>query len=804
MTYADYFKKATGFPPYPYQAALAENRDLPVLLRVPTGAGKTEAAVLGWLYRRFEHPDDAVCDSTPRRLVYCLPMRTLVEQTVERVGKWVENLGIADDVGVVKLMGGEPRTQWYLHPEKRFIVVGTQDMLLSRALNRGYGMSYNMWPIEYGLLNNDCLWVMDEVQLMANGLSTSTQLAGLRGKLETFGPAQSVWMSATARSDWLDTIDHRFPAADRVMELCSADLADPRLGKRHNALKLVTRGAVDFKKPKDIAELIAEKHESGTLTLAIVNTVERAQKLYAELVKPQNKLLHEVEKILVHSRFREGDRQEKQGRIAAPLGPAGRVVVATQAVEAGVDISARTLITEIAPWASMVQRFGRCNRAGEHDQGDVLWVDVEKDTAPYDAEDVDRARAIMESLQGKSVGPATLEDKGDKMKDADHLTVIRRRDVVGLFDTTPDLSGSYLDVSQYVRGTDERGVTVFWRDVPEGPNEMEPKPRHNETVTVPLGGSRGDPKGIQDYLDSERKAWIWDFLDSQWREIRPPEIHPGMTLMLDANQGGYDSDTGWDTSSKEAVIVTEGDGTPEDGQASEPTNTSRRKWMTLSDHSRNVEREARAILDALSQHIADPDDCAAVALAALYHDAGKAHDAFQKMLRHGREDAPGDGIQLAKSKGRGKYEDGVRHFRHEIGSALAVLKHADLLEGETRNLAAYLAAAHHGKVRLGIRSLPGARRNNRDSNPDADKLLGYRVSKPGTLPPVDLGQGLRVPETALDMSIAQIGMGENERRSWLDRSLALLERYGPFRLAYLEAIVRAADIRASKKEQECE
>ena len=625
MTYADYFKKATGFDPYPYQARLVEGDGQFSLLRVPTGAGKTEAAVLGWLYRRCEHADAAA----PRRLVYCLPIRTLVEQTVERVEKWVENLGIADDVGVVKLMGGEPRTQWYLHPEKPFVLVGTQDMLLSRALNRGYGMGYNMWPVEYGLLNNDCLWVMDEIQLMANGLPTSTQLAGLRGKLETFGPARSIWMSATARSDWLDTIDHRAPAADRIMELCSADLTDPRLGKRHNARKVVARDAVDFKKQKEVAELIAEKHESGTLTLAIVNTVERAQKLYAELVKPRNKLLPDVEKVLVHSRFREDDRQKKQCRIAAPLGPAGRVVVTTQAVEAGVDISARTLITELAPWASMVQRFGRCNREGKYERGDVLWVDVDKDTAPYDTEDIDDAREIMESLEGKSVGPAALEDMGDKMKDADHTTVIRRRDVVGLFDTTPDLSGSYLDVSQYVRGTDETGVTVFWRDVPEDePDEGEPRPRHNETVSVPLGGSKGGPKGIKDYLDSERKAWIWDFLDSQWREIRSREIHPGMTLMLDANQGGYDPDTGWDASGKERVepvSVQDENGEPEpEGQGSEPTNTSQRKWVSLSDHSRHVKAEARVILDALSEQF-EPGVLEAVALAALYHDAGKAH-----------------------------------------------------------------------------------------------------------------------------------------------------------------------------------
>ena len=61
---------------------------------------------------------------------------------------------------------------------------------------------------------------------------------------------------------------------------------------------------------------------------------------------------------------------------------------------------------------------------------------------------------------------------------------------------------------------------------------------------------------------------------------------------------------------------------------------------------------------------------------------------------------------------------------------------------------------------------------------------------------------LRVPETTLDLSIARIGLSSDGRRSWLEQSLNLLEKLGPFRLAYLEAIVRAADMRASKKEQE--
>ena len=298
-------------------------------------------------------------------------MRTLVEQTVERVEKWLSLLNLTDDVGVVTLMGGEPRDQWYLLPEKPCVIVGTQDMLLSRALNRGYGMGYNMWPIEYGLLNNDCLWVMDEVQLMANGLPTSTQLAGLRVKLKTFGSAQSLWMSATVRPDWLATIDHPKSSALQVIELGSEDLMDTRLGKRHKARKVLTEVPGNFKNSKGMAAFIADKHESGTLTLVIVNTVERAQMIYRDLSNSRSKLLPSAGKLLVHSRFREDDRNRMNEFIAKKPDPSGSgmIIVATQAVEAGVDISARTLITELAPWASMVQRFGRCNREGKYERG---------------------------------------------------------------------------------------------------------------------------------------------------------------------------------------------------------------------------------------------------------------------------------------------------------------------------------------------------------------------------------------------------------------------------------------------------
>jgi len=142
------FDKRTGFSVFPYQRELAEEPVRSRLIHVPTGAGKTAAAIMAWLWHRQEHPE-----STPRRLVYCLPMRVLVEQTRDKAKEWVGN--VAPDVGVYTLMGGEVDEGWELYPEKPAILIGTQDMLLSRGLNRRYAISRYKWSSVFGVLDTD-------------------------------------------------------------------------------------------------------------------------------------------------------------------------------------------------------------------------------------------------------------------------------------------------------------------------------------------------------------------------------------------------------------------------------------------------------------------------------------------------------------------------------------------------------------------------------------------------------------------------------------------------------------------------
>jgi len=128
-------------------------------------------------------------------------------------------------------------------------------------------------------------------------------------------------------------------------------------------------------------------------------------------------------------------------------------------------------------------------------------------------------------------------------------------------------------------------------------------------------------------------------------------------------------------------------------------------------------------------------------------------------------------------------------FRHELASALAWLVHNPT--DTFCNLTAFLIAAHHGKVRGSLRSLPN------EKGP-ADRMVRFArgIWEGDTLPSVCLDGKTTLPETALSLAWMELGEGEHGP-SWLARILGLRDEFGPYRLSYLETLVRIADWRAS-------
>ena len=663
-------------------------------------------------------------------------------------------------------------------------MLGTQDMIVSRLLMRGYGEWRSMWPVTFGLLHCSSQFVFDETQLLGPALATSLQLHGLREALGSAGGCATMWMSATVSAADLVTPDYRGP--DRTVELAPEDLADEKLAQRLEAARVIRHAAVPAdagQYPAALAEALLAWHVPGTATIAITNTVERALAVYDALqaAAPAAELL------LLHSRFRPPERSITAARLDTPMSAAGRIVVSTQVLEAGVDTSCQTMFTELAPWTSMVQRAGRCNRAGGEPGAALWWAPPplgRSASAPYDDASLAAAEAALARLEQVAVTPRLLQNTRVAQATGTHA-VLRRRDLLQLFDTAPDLSGADIDVTPWVRDGDDLTAAVAWRPWPDGrpAADDEPAPERDELCPAPLAGLRR----------SAGRYWVYDQVDGRWRRCVPGDIRPGAVLLADAAAGGYLPARGWSPESTKPVPATGRSGSRAVDAIGRDPATFTGHWVTLRNHLAETEDQLRGLARGCRRAGLAPEQLEAAALAARYHDLGKAFPYFQDFLRDSTPGGPPEGGPWAKSPGHGGRHTARPYLRHELVTALALLHPACplLAEAPEADLVAYLAAAHHGKVRLSVRSLPG------EAGCDPPRMMGVQTGD--ELPPVELPDGARLPSLRLDTGVFGIGEDAAGRMSWTARVVALRDRpdLGPFRLAYLEALVRVADWLAS-------
>jgi CRISPR-associated endonuclease/helicase Cas3 len=426
----------------------------------------------------------------------------------------------------------------------------------------------------------------------------------------------------------------------------------------------------------------------------------------------------------------------------------------------------------------------------------VFWIDLdEKLSLPYSPTFLDFARTQLRKLERESVSPKALDDykrsnekPGEPFLPFEHKHVLRRRDLLDLFDTSPDLSGNDIDIQRFVRSDDpDTDVQVFWRDIPDnGPTPNESSPERREFCSVPISEARRFLKALAD--KKHGNGYIWDHLDGEWVKLDPTQVRPGLKILLPAAVGGYDWNgesnrgRGWDVDSKAIVTPLPPAKNIQEEAAGSDLLSEQIRPLTITIHTQHVCKELGELLLAIKSSVGTWSSD--LEMAARWHDVGKAHDAFQAGMRNANSSL--DLNQLwAKSGTTARLRHGRKHFRHELASALAILQ-----EGLPFRVA-YLAGAHHGRVRLAVRALPG------EDQPDDPRILfALGVHDKDLLPNVDLGDGHTWREKALDMTPMRLG-GES---SWTAGALKQLADLGPFKLAYLESLLRAADARASKKE----
>ena len=288
--------------------------------------------------------------------------------------------------------------------------------------------------------------------------------------------------------------------------------------------------------------------------------------------------------------------------------------------------------------------------------------------------------------------------------------------------------------------------------------------------------------GLADQASGWRRVWLQRLADGRTRTIVVEDLDAGQWTVL---QGAR-------LSAAELRAILDPSSTQEDGvelTTDEEDSYFTGRSVSLSEHSADVEHNARAFADALGLSDSLVED---LALAGWLHDIGKADRRFQIMLRGGSEiDWRKDETLWAKSamsscdkaaqrraQARSGYPAGTRH---EVQSPAMIDRHLEWVQGKAHDieLVRFLVASHHGHCRPFAPPVS-------DSTPVSVQIEAHESERFGTLRLEPVSSDNRL--YCLDSQLAE--------RFW-----NLVAKYGWLELCWLEAILRLADHRASEAEQ---
>lgn len=884
---------------------------IPAALDIPTGLGKTSVMAL-WLAAR------ASGAQLPRRLVYVVDRRAVVDQATDvalRLRQLVDAepdlkaaLGLSDDQSLpISTLRGRfvDNREWLADPTAPAIIVGTVDMVGSRLLFEGYGVSRKMRPYHAGLLGADTLVALDEAHLvppfehLLRAIATDPAFRPRDGRHRMLAPPFNLLsLSATGRAP-----------SDERLGLTEKDCEHEVLRKRlyaKKSLRIETLGA-ETKLEDALAKQAWAVTEGGKKALRVIvysnsrdvarqarETVERLARSGHKTGTPSAAI--DLELFVGGRRVLEREQVKKRlealGFIAGSRSGRSRpaFLFATSAGEVGVDLDADHMICDLVEWERMVQRLGRVNRRGDGEARITVFVEPEPkannkeqealdkqhrreklddkerkrvdeyqkrlhqwssrklpfeylrkhEEGGYDASpaalldlktraltDADLRKVVDEATTPEPLRPAltrplveawamtSLERHPGRpaiqpwlrgwIEDAPQTTVVWRRylpvrttgaaplksEIEAFFEAAPPHTSEHLETETFrvanwiaARGealaslpVEQETTTLLrcLRDEDVVAFALEPDGRLRRDGVLTLGRVRSplDNKGKEEFrrllagatlIVDSRLAGLKDGLLDEKEASMPQTADDGdpwldtgavgfRVRILDAATLGPKNGT-WRERFRFAYELTD------DGEATRwlvvekwrhdaatEEDRSSANPQLLDEHQSWTEKRARHLAKDL-----DLDDALQdlLALAARLHDEGKRATRWQRAFN-----APAGGI-YAKTEGPISYGllDG---YRHELGSLLRVecderLRH---LPDEHRDLVLHLITAHHGFAR----------------------------------PVIGTGGCEDKPPSVLQAKAAEIAL----------RFARLQARWGPWGLAWWEALLRAADQQASRE-----
>lgn len=602
-TFTDFYQAIHGYPPFPWQARLAEQiaeaGEWPSEIGVPTGLGKTACLdmAIWWLASQADRkPRER---TAPTRIWWVVNRRLLVDSTAEHAERLARTLedpssaelsesaatavgGVADrlrglsairgmpPLDVIRLRGGVA-SRSPSDPSRPTILLCTLPMYGSRLLFRGYGS--NQRSIDAAMAGTDSLVLLDEAHLAPHLRSLLAALGECTsGSQAVLGEARSS-ARLTSLTATGDTPGERF-------DLDQADEANPTVRQRLDATKPMEvrrfeRGDVAQRLSQVALELLLHSPRPTSL-LVFANTPKTARATFERLQRELPET--EAELLLLTGLAREREAERIRTRILDPAegmaadrpdrNPRRRhlVVVATQTLEVGADLDAEYLVTEACGVRALTQRVGRLNRLGRHPHAQGVYVHVpppgrrggpsaESAGWPvYGKEPEEVLRRLEEATAGQdeivvdlSPGRVT-EVLGPPGDDPGRAPEVLPGILWEWTKTTTPPEGE-APVEPYFSGIAgaDYAVSLCWRvHVPGEGERLWPRVSDREAVDVPIREVR-EALGADDAVHRLAADGV------TIEETQPAALRPGDRLLLPTDRGLLDQ-FGWNPLARDCVV----------------------------------------------------------------------------------------------------------------------------------------------------------------------------------------------------------------------------------------------------------
>ena len=378
-----------GFVPFEFQRKVAEQllSGRNVILQAPTGAGKTKAALFPYLLAQQENIP------FPRKLLYTTPMRVLAKNFHSDF----KESPIGQQTSLkAEIQTGENQDDRQFRSD---LIFTTIDQVLSSFLNIPYALGLRQGNVNAGAVVGAYL-VFDEFHLFDPDTSLGTVIEILK---MLNGITPFLLMTATFSEVLLERLSEYFNA--EIVPVTEAELKQipSQQGKRREYR--VSEGTLS----ENVDTIIAQHQQRSII---ICNTVKRAQNMFQSLQSSSQRGT-DTEVLLLHSRFLKEHRKAKEDmircRFKRDAGLDDVILVATQVIEVGLDVSCENLHTELAPASAILQRAGRCARF-ENESGTVTIYPIPPTTdgspnyAPYDKETCEATMGAFQNRNGDVLG----------------------------------------------------------------------------------------------------------------------------------------------------------------------------------------------------------------------------------------------------------------------------------------------------------------------------------------------------------------------------------------------------------------